>query len=217
MLAIAPLVWIWIGLQYADVGFLEYQENGETWLGVSTAFEYYMESDLMLLGVLGAVAFAVLAILAIISAVGLQRGRFWVRVFTPIWVGLVVLAAATWIIEGSLAAMDLDGEKYKSRLFPIAMTMLGTGIAVTLLAILAYIMLFLRGVRTWAPGRQTVLVYRQVGPGTAGPVAPQGYPMQQQYQAPPQGHPQQQPPQGYPSPQPPRQGYQQQQPPYGGY
>lgn len=211
VLALLPLIWIWVGLRTAEVDFAD---GLESWESASSPFDLFMDSDLMLFGVLGAVAFAVLATLAIISAVSLERGRFWTRVYTPIWVGLIAVAGVMWVIAANINAMDHDGDPNEDELFTVAMVALGTGILFTVLAVTAFIMMFLRGVRTWAPGQQTVISYQAGTQGQPMP-APPNYP-QQGYQA-PQGHPQQAGPYGQP-----QGGYQQQQqqypqpPPYGG-
>lgn len=245
MLALLPLVFVWVGLRWAEAVF----ESGEdTWTDASSGFGYFMETDFVLLAIPAGAGLVVIGTLAIISAVGLQRGRFWARVFTPIWVGLMVIGGGCWVLAGNAVVMDLDGDPLKDELFPVLMTQLVAGIAFTLIAILAFIMVFLRGVRSWAGGKQTVIEYRPAGGSaawpTAGPQGAQGYGAPagpqagQPYGAPPQGGPQgYQGPQGGPAPQgfapqqpgqyggrqqpgyPPqqhRQGYPQQQPPYGG-
>ncbi|WP_205326239.1 hypothetical protein [Glycomyces sp. YM15] len=242
--ALLPLVWIWVGLRFAQ---LEFEDGLEVWESASSPFDHFMETDLMLLGVLGASGFAGLGTLAIISAVGLQRGRFWARVHTPIWVGLIAVAGAMWVLASSLNAVDADSDS-----FTVFMVATVAGGVFTVLAVTAFILVFQRGVRSWAPGQQTVISYEpgvqgQPLPGQppAGPMQPghqpQGYAQQSGYQASqghapqpghqaPQGPPQRQyqaphqpgpygPQGGYPQPQPPhpprQQQYPPQQPPYG--
>ncbi|MFC3494880.1 hypothetical protein [Glycomyces rhizosphaerae] len=178
VLALLPLVWVWVGLRWAQVDFADGLESWET---ASSAFDLFMETDLMLLGVLGVVAFAVIGTLAVISAVSLQRGRFWTRVYTPIWVGLAAVAGAMWVIAANIQVMDLDGDPNKDELFAVAMTALVAGIVFTVLALIAFIMVFLRGVRSWAPGAQMTMVYMQPGPGYAPqqPVQQAGQPLPQ--------------------------------------
>jgi hypothetical protein len=225
LLALLPLVWIWVGLRRAEVVFERGLEEWEE--PASSAFDYFMQTDYMLFGILGSVAFTVLATLAIISAVSLQRGRFWTRVYTPIWVGPAAVAGSMWVIAMSLEVLDLEGESDNVELFSLAKIALTAGILFTVLAVLAFIVVFLRGVRSWAPGQQTVISYEAgaqgqplPGPPPAPamqPGRPQGYAAQQRgYQA-PQGYPQQ-PHQAPQQPGPygaPQQGsYPRQQPPY---
>lgn len=216
LLAVAPLVWIAVGLIWAEA---LYSSGDNDWWGATSAFDYFMKSDLMLLGIVGLGGFLVVGTLAVISAVGLQRGRFWSRVFTPIWVGLMILGGGIWILAGNAATMDLDFDPLKDELFPIMITQLMVGIAFTVIAIIAFIMVFGRGVRTWAPGATMVVEFRgpqfqqqpqgqfQAGPypqlGPPGPQGqyPQGGPQQSgpQYQQPPGPQGQQyQPPGQYP-------------------
>ena len=185
VLALSPLAWIWVGIRWAEVGFLEYREDGSSYLDASSPWDYFLESDLVLLGALGVAASVVLMVLALVSVIGLQRGRFWARVFTPIWVGLMIIGGLVWVVEGNLMAMDLDGHRYKDRLFPLAMTALVTGIAVTLIAILVFVMLFRKGVRSWAPGAQTAMVYMQAGPGFVPQQEGPQYPVQNEVPVPP--------------------------------
>lgn len=198
-IALLPLVWIWFGLRWAQVAF----ENGlESWDRASNPFDHFMDSDLMLLGVLGAAGFAVLATLAIISAVGLERGRFWARVFTPVWVGLVALAGVPWVIAMSALSIDFEGESDELHaLFPATLIVAAAGSLVVVLSITSFIMVFLRGVRSWAPGMQTVISYEPATQGRPLPgqpptaAVPPGHPAQGPapqwgYQA-PQGYPQQ--------------------------
>jgi hypothetical protein len=213
VLALLPLVFVWVGLAWAEAVF---QSGEKSWIDASSGFDYFMESDFALLAIPAAVGLFGIGTLAIISAVGLQRGRFWVRVFTPIWLGLTVIGGGCWVIAANVAVMDLDGESLKDELFGTLMTELVVGIAFTLIGILAFIMLFLRGVRSWAPGKQTVVEYQPVGGPGAGPAGPQGGlgygappgpQTGQPYGASPQGAPQGYPAQPAPSGRPAQQGY----------
>ncbi|MDN3238802.1 hypothetical protein [Glycomyces tritici] len=221
-LALLALTWVWVGLRFAQ---LDFEDGLDSWESASSPFDHFMDSDLMLLGVTGVVGFAVLGTLAIISAVGLQRGRFWARVFTPVWVGLATVAGAMWVLATSVNATESGSDA-----FTVYIVATAAGGVFTVLAVLAFIMVFLRGVRSWTPGRQTVVSYEPGAQGRSlpgqpptGPAppghpqqgyqAPQGYP-QQQHQAPQQPGPYAQQPQ--PGHQPPQRQYPPQQPPYGG-
>jgi hypothetical protein len=228
MLALLPLVFAWVGVRWAEA---VYQSGEDTWTDASSGFDYFMETDYVLMAIPAAVGLVGIGTLAIISAVVLQRGRFWARVFTPIWVGPMIIGGALWVIAASANAMDIDGEAMEDELFPVLMTLLAAGIAFTLIAILAFIMLFLRGVRSWTGGMRTVIEYRPVGGAgpSAGPQGGQGYGVPAGPQANrPYGAPQQVS-QGYPAQQMQQPGPQQpgpyggpqqpqaQQPPYGRY
>ncbi|THV43609.1 hypothetical protein [Glycomyces buryatensis] len=203
--------------------------------------EYLLESDFILGIIFSLVAVVALSILAIISAIGLQRGRFWARVYTPIWLGIVTLllaltTIACWV---NFSPGEFDDVSDATATLGVIVSLVFTGAFIT--AIVAFIMVFLPGTRSWAPGEETVISYLPgaqgqplpgqpamatpagYGPPSQAPgygPSPQGsgYPPQQQ-QHPGYGAPQAQQPSPYPPP-PDRaqapQGYPQQGPPPGG-
>src|SRR5690606_29224612 len=110
-----------------------------------------------------------LLVLAVISAVGLQRGRFWSRVFSPIWVGVVVLLSPIWVAVSIVWFTTFGDEALSEMTRPAMLTMIAVACCAFVFSVTAFVMMFMRGARSWAPGRRTVVVG---GPGPVGPVGP---------------------------------------------
>lgn len=204
VVALSPLVFVPLTLVWAQDSY----ESASPFMrdGATSATEYMFQSDFVL-GLGGAVGAAVLlAVLAIISAVGLQRGRFWARVYTPIWLGIAVLALGVGWIPGSyLLWEDLKVSSSDAsvgvKTLALGVFVIGSGAFV--IAVTAFITLFTRGVRTWAAGQETVISYLPGAQGKPLPGQNAAAPAPPGYGPPPPGggYPQQYGPpqqQGYP-------------------
>lgn len=155
----------------------------------------------------GAMAFMVL-VCGLISAIGLHRGSFGVRVFTLVWTSVLVVPVAYPAVIGLLDFLRY-GDTMPPPVRSAWLVSLVRDIAVVALVIAVFVAALLPGVRAWTPGKGASALIVMVPMGQQqgaqpGPYGPQG------------GHPSQQAPQpgGY-APQPP--GQQPPQPPYGGY
>lgn len=229
--ALSLLVWIPVLLAWHRADEISFGGPG----GYSPSLEEFMVSDFGVAALWALIGVVALSVLAVISAVGLQRGRFWARVFSAVWGGLAAVGALVWFAPSAiLAALAIDApdpDDITGQRVNVAMA--AVALAAFVLALWAFILLFKQGVRSWTSGTTTIVEYRPVGGGApqAGmpqgpPVGPPGYTPQQGYaprpgsQA-PQGPSQQPGPYGrqpQPGYQPPQQQYPPQQPPYpGGY
>lgn len=202
--ALSPLVMVYVFLTWATE---EYHYFRQHQLDYGSTLDYFFSTEWAIGAMWLVIGTLVLAALAIVSAVGLQRGRFWARVYTPIWAGLMLVGAGIWMFVALVLYLDsVFSPRRDGYVDPGLLPML-IGSAVAFLALLiAFITVFTRPVREWAPGRQMVISYE---PGAQGiplpgqPVAQQGYSGQQQYGG-PQGYPgpqNYQGPQGNPGPQ----------------
>jgi hypothetical protein len=150
----------------------------------STLWEQLLkeEWDIMIAWCLMMIVFLVLAL---ISIAGLQRGRSWVRTYSPIWLGIVAVVAAMTAIDAIQWLGDPGSYRYSAITRPAKLTMAIVSIATSVLAVCSFVMLFTPGVRRWTPKRQVVLAVEEAGsrpPEQAGPstAPPQpGYPPQQ--------------------------------------
>ncbi|PRY56725.1 hypothetical protein [Glycomyces artemisiae] len=110
-------------------------------------------------GVWAVAATAALAALALTSSIGLNRGRFWARVFTLVWLSAVGIASGGAIVPGVLLATGTFG---------VGGVEMQAGMAVALsfglgfvLACIAFGLMFTTGVRRWTPPAELVLVFRE--------------------------------------------------------
>nr|BFF26020.1 hypothetical protein GCM10025732_39850 [Glycomyces mayteni] len=104
-------------------------------------------------------ATAALAALALTSSVGLNRGRFWARVFTLVWLSLVGIGSGGAIVPGLLLATGTFGVGGVEMQAGMAVALsFGLGFA---LACIAFGLMFTTGVRRWTPPAELVLVFRE--------------------------------------------------------
>jgi hypothetical protein len=122
----------------------------------------------------------VFLVLAVVSIAGLQRSRSWVRTFSPIWLGIVAVAAGLTAIDAIQWLSDPSSFRYSAITRPAKLTMSVVSLATSVLAVCSFIMLFTPGVRTWTPRPKVLLAVEEAGPRPPGPsMAPQhGYPTQ---------------------------------------
>jgi hypothetical protein len=127
----------------------------------------------------------VFLVLAVISIAGLQRGRSWVRAYSPIWLGIVAVLAGMTAVDAIQWLGDPGSYRYSAITRPAKLTMSIASIATSVLAVCSFVMMFTPGVRSWTPRLKVVLAVGEAGsrpPEQAGPstVPPHpGYPPQQ--------------------------------------
>ncbi|WP_030157869.1 hypothetical protein [Glycomyces sp. NRRL B-16210] len=190
--ALSPLVMVYVFLTWASDEYRYYERNQRDH---GSSLDYFFSSEWAIGAMWLVIGTLLLAVLAIISAVGLQRGRFWARVYTPIWAGLCLIAAGVWTLMALVLYLDAVFSPSRNTYEDPGNLPMLIGSALAFLALLiAFIMVFTRPVREWAPGKQLAISYE---PGAQGmplpgqPVAASG-PYAQQGYAGQQGHPGQQ-------------------------
>ncbi|QSB04395.1 hypothetical protein [Natronoglycomyces albus] len=118
----------------------------------------------------------------LISALGLARRWFWIRIFTPIWIGLLIVPITFGIGFGFV----LIDEAYESNFPPFMLFTLIMLATMPLLMLLTFVMMFAPGVRRWAISKTKRAQLTMAQPAMPGPPSQPGLTYQHQ---PPGGYP----------------------------